>query len=73
LSIQFTDRQLNRKLISVGVDERRQDPNDALRVHKTTRTTARDKRESTRLRARIARLRTNENYYIDVASMLDNY
>jgi hypothetical protein len=62
LSIQFTDQQLNRKLISeggrrgrqgvdgshLGVDERRlgvdgcrRDPDDALRVHETTRTTAR--------------------------------
>jgi hypothetical protein len=55
LSIQFTDQQLNRKLISeggrrgrqgvdgsrLGVDERRRDPDDALRVHETTRTAAR--------------------------------
>jgi hypothetical protein len=59
LSIQFTDQQLNRKLISaggrqgrqgvdgsrLGVDECRQDPDDALRVRETTRTTARASHE----------------------------
>jgi hypothetical protein len=69
LSIQFTDRQLNRKLISagdrrgrrgvdgsrLGVDGCRRDPDDTLCVREPIRTTARDTRESTRLRARIAR------------------
>ena len=39
----------------LGVDGRRRDPDDALRVRETTRTTARDTREPTRLRARTAR------------------
>ena len=39
----------------LGVDECRRDPDDTLRVRGTMRTTARDTRESTRLRARKAR------------------
>jgi hypothetical protein len=50
-------------LLTRGVDERvrrgvdgcRRDPDNTLRVHETTRTTTRDTRQSTRLRARIAR------------------
>jgi hypothetical protein len=38
-----------------GVNGCRRDPDDTLRVRETTRTTACDTRESTRLRARIAR------------------
>jgi hypothetical protein len=44
----------------LGVDGCRRDPNDMLRVRETTRTTACDTRESTRLRARTARRRVND-------------